>query len=484
VALVGSTRSLSLPTKAAYGLGQAAEGIKNYAFESFLFFYYNQVLGLSGTLTGAALLITLICDAVMDPLAGSWSDNLHHRWGRRHPFLYASALPLAITFALVFSAPSGLGQLGLFCWLTLGSILVRAAMALFHVPHLALGAELSNDYQERTGIVGWRLMFGVLGTILLVRVAWRVFFRETPEFPNGQLNPAVYPGLGALFGGVIMLAIVLSSLGTHHRIPHLPKPPERPEPFSLRRVMSELGGALKNRSFRFLFVGIVIFFVMRGIQMTLGLHMFTYFWRLTPKRIEGVQMAMVLAFAIGVPLWAIISRFADKKPTLITGMIWFSVLNLIPPLCAVLGVWPTIGSDAAYRGLVVCMALAAFGGAGGFIAGQSMLADVTDEHELTTSRRQEGIFFGALSFAGKSAAGLGHGFAGVTMDAIQFPKHAKVGEVPEAVLDHLAIAYGPGIVLLAIFALPFVSRYGITRARHREILRELEARRALEVSAP
>jgi GPH family glycoside/pentoside/hexuronide:cation symporter len=462
--VASSTRSLPWPTKAAYGLGQAAEGIKNYAFESFLFFYYNQVLGLSGTLTGAALLITLICDAVMDPLAGSWSDNLHHRWGRRHPFLYSAAVPLAITFALVFSAPSGLGQLGLFCWLTVGSILVRAAMALYHVPHLALGAELSSDYQERTAIVGWRLMFAVLGTILLVRVAWRVFFRETPEFPRGQLNPAAYPGLGALFGGIMMVAILLSSLGTHHRIPYLPKPPERPERFSLRRVLSELAGALKNRSFRFLFVGIVIFFVMRGIQMTLGLHMFTYFWRLTPKQIEGVQTAMVLAFAVGVPIWAIISRFADKKPTL--------------------GTWPAIGSDAAYRGLVLCMALAAFGGAGGFIAGQSMLADVTDEHELTTSRRQEGIFFGALSFAGKSAAGLGHGFAGATMDIIQFPKQAKVGEVAEPVLDHLAIAYGPGIVVLAIFALPFVLRYGITRARHSEILRELEVRRALEVSAP
>jgi glycoside/pentoside/hexuronide:cation symporter, GPH family len=474
---------LKLSTKLYYGLGQAAEGIKNYAFENFLFFYYNQVLGLSGTLTGAALFITLMCDAVMDPLAGSWSDNLHHRWGRRHPFMYASAIPLALTFAFVFSAPGGLGQLGLFLWLTAGSISVRAAMALYHVPHLALGAELSSDYQERTAVVGYRIIFAVVGTILLVRVAWNVFFVATPDFSRGQLNPAAYPGFGWLFGIAMMVAILVSSAGTHSSIPSLPKAPDKPEPFGLRRVFGELGGALKNASFRFLFIGIVIFFVMRGIQHTLGLHMFTYFWQLSSKQIEKVQTAMVLAFAVGVPVWAVLSRRLDKKPTLIIGIVSFSLFNLIPPMAVVLGAWPeTIGPES-FRGLVICMALAAFGGAGGFVAAGSMLADVTDEHELATNRRQEGIFFGALSFAGKSAAALGLGIAGATVDLIGFPQPATVGAVSEPVLRSLAIVYGPGIVILAVISLPFLFRYRITRARHAEILRELATRRESALSS-
>src|SRR5262245_12203278 len=205
-----------------YGLGQAAEGIKNYAFEWFLFFYYNQVLGLSGKLVGLAALITLACDAVMDPLAGSWSDNLHHRLGRRHPFMYASALPLGIGFALVFSAPRQLGEIGLFVWLTVCSIIARAAMALYHVPHLALGAELSDDYQERPGIVGWRIICAVGGTITLVYVAWNHFFNSTAEFQNGQLNPTVYPGFGALFGVLMAMVILVSSYFTRDRIPYLP----------------------------------------------------------------------------------------------------------------------------------------------------------------------------------------------------------------------------------------------------------------------
>ena len=460
-----------------YGLGQAAEGVKGYAFENFLFFYYNQVLGLSGKLTGIALLLTMICDAVMDPLAGSASDNLKHRWGRRHPFMYGSAIPFAITFALVFSAPQGASQTLLFAWLTVSSILVRAAMALYHVPHLALGAELSDDYQERTAVVGWRLLFAVLGSIVLVIGAWRIFFRPTPEFSNGQLNPSVYPGLGATFGIVAMVAILVSSYCTRDRIPYLPGPPEKPEPFGIVRVLREIWGALKNRSFRFFFIGILFFFVMRGIQVSLGLHVFTFFWQLKPKQIEGVQLSMVLAFAFGIPIWTVLSRSLDKKPTLVIAMLGFSFFNLIPPMAEVSGFWPAIGSSGSFRLLALFMALAAFCGAGGFIAGGSMLADVADEHELLTKRRQEGIFFGALSFAGKSAAGLGGLIAGATTDLIGFPKQAKVGEVPEATLDALAVVYGPGIVFLALIAQPFIWRYRLSRERHAEILRELEIRR-------
>jgi Na+/melibiose symporter-like transporter len=158
-------------------------------------------------------------------------------------------------------------------------------------------------------------------------------------------------------------------------------------------------------------------------------------------------------------------------------MLGFSVFNLIPPMAEVTGFWPAVGSGASFVLLALFMALAAFCGAGGFVAGGSMLADVADEHELITRRRQEGIFFGALSFAGKSAAGLGILFAGATTDAIGFPKQAKVGEVPESTLDALAVVYGPGIVFLALIAQPFIWRYRLSRERHAEILRELELQR-------
>lgn len=121
-----ATDAEPLPRKTvvAYGVGQIAEGIKNHAFTAYLLFYYTSVLGLSGTLAGAALMIALVFDAVTDPLVAVLSDRTHSRWGRRHPYLFASALPLGIFFFFVFAPPPDLGAVlgidpdyALFGWL-------------------------------------------------------------------------------------------------------------------------------------------------------------------------------------------------------------------------------------------------------------------------------------------------------------------------------------------------------------------------------
>ena len=96
---------------AAFGVGQAAEGIKGTAFNTFLLFYYQQILGVSGLYTGLALAIALTFDAITDPVAGSLSDKVRTRWGRRHPFLLLSALPLGFAFFALFNPPGSLSQL-------------------------------------------------------------------------------------------------------------------------------------------------------------------------------------------------------------------------------------------------------------------------------------------------------------------------------------------------------------------------------------
>ncbi|MEE8245200.1 MAG: MFS transporter, partial [Pseudomonadales bacterium] len=118
-------RTVGFTTKLSFGIGQAAEGIKNNAFTLFLLFFYVQVHGLSASLAGTALFIALIFDAVSDPIAGYLSDSWRSRWGRRQPFMYASAVPLAIAFYFTFVPPEGLSQWGLFAWLTGFTVLTR-----------------------------------------------------------------------------------------------------------------------------------------------------------------------------------------------------------------------------------------------------------------------------------------------------------------------------------------------------------------------
>lgn len=468
---------LGFLTKTVYGVGQAAEGIKNFSFETFLFFYFSRVLGLSGSAAGAAVAIALVFDAVTDPLAGSLSDSFRHKWGRRHPFMYAAAPPLALSYGLLFSPPAGLGSVGLFVWLTIFTILVRTSMTLYHVPHLSLGAELSNDYQERTSIVGFRVIFSALGSLAVAVLARTVFFTPTADLENGQLDAAAYPSFGWFFAGLMLVTILMSAAGTHSRIATLPKAPDDPEPPSLGRVGRELREAFRNDSFRFFVTGIFIFFVARGVQLTLNLDMLTYFWNMKEKTM-GVLVAMVFAFTLGIPFWAAASRWLDKKPTILTGISSFSILILLPPLMKLLGLWPAPDSPLYAPGIIGMTALAAFGGAAGIVAAGSMMADIADEHELSTHRRQEGIFFGALSFSVKSSSGAGHLIAGLAMDAIAFPRQVTVAEVAPETIRSLGWIFCGFLLVLGTFSVTLVSRYRLTRKRHAEISAELGRRRA------
>ena len=85
-----STEKLTLKTKLAFGIGATGEGVTNWVFAGLTFFFYNQVLGLSGSLTGLAVLIAIIFDAISDPVMGSISDRYVSKLGRRHPFMLAA----------------------------------------------------------------------------------------------------------------------------------------------------------------------------------------------------------------------------------------------------------------------------------------------------------------------------------------------------------------------------------------------------------
>src|SRR5580658_2564099 len=168
-------RPLGLSLLSLYGSGAMADAVVQAALASFLFFYLTAVCGLSNTLAGVSLFAALAVDAVADPLVGSISDNSWTRWGRRHPFMLAGAAPLAIALGLLFSIPPGLSGGWLFAYATAASIALRVSQSLVVLPYIALGAELSDDYAERTNIVAARALFTVLGTVVCISLALQVF---------------------------------------------------------------------------------------------------------------------------------------------------------------------------------------------------------------------------------------------------------------------------------------------------------------------
>ena len=110
-------QKLSIFTKLSYGIGQMSQGVKDTIFQSFLVFYFSQVMGLSAALAGVAALTALVVDAITDPLMGDISDNWHSKLGRRHPFMIAAVIPYPLALYMLFSPPAGFDQQQLFFWL-------------------------------------------------------------------------------------------------------------------------------------------------------------------------------------------------------------------------------------------------------------------------------------------------------------------------------------------------------------------------------
>lgn len=472
------SRALPLRTKLFFGLGQAAEGVKGRALETFLFFYYEQVLGLSAGLAAAALVIAVGWDAISDPLAGSISDATRSRWGRRHPYMYAAALPLAAFFVLLFSPPAGLGQTGLFVWLTLFSVLARTALTAYSVPHFALGAELSTDYDERTSVVAFRSWFQQIAAWSVVPVSFALFFDATPGYPNGQLNPEAYPSFAMAFAALMAIAILVSAAGTQDRIPTLPTATVEERGVSLRRTAAEMREALKSPSLRAYVAAILVFAVSMGLQRVLDLYMRTYYWGLDPDQILRIGLVELAGAVIGIPLFVRLSRMIDKKWTFIAGILLWGGFVALPPVVDLFGGFPDAESGAYLPLLAAAGFVAAFGSCGNFAVGGSLMADLVDEHELASGHRRAGILFGVINFASKFTPVAGISLATLVLGWAGIEGGVKVDEVAPESLRRLGLAFGPAVMGLTIVVAVLMSRYGVDRAGLVAIQGQLEDRKS------
>ncbi|MEM7020052.1 MAG: MFS transporter, partial [Pseudomonadota bacterium] len=174
---------LSFNTKFSYGIGQAGEGMFGTGLSFFLLFYYSQILELDPGLAGSAIGIAVILDGASDLFAGSVSDNWRSRYGRRHPFMYASFLPLGLCFFLLF-CPLVTGQWALAIWLMVFTNLARTIMSLYHVPHLALAAEMTEDINDRSALVAYRQFFANVGSLFALMM---FFWVVSPLFRSGDV---------------------------------------------------------------------------------------------------------------------------------------------------------------------------------------------------------------------------------------------------------------------------------------------------------
>lgn len=465
---------LSLSTKILYGFGSIAFGVKDTGFGFFLLLYYNQVAGLPQSWVGLGIMVALIFDSIADPVVGYVSDHLRSRWGRRHPFMYASAIPVGIAYLFLFNPPEGLSQGALLGYFVGVAILVRLFITLYQIPSTALVAELTEDYDERTSLLGYRFFFGWWGGLTMSILAYAVFLQPDATHPVGVLNPEGYERYGIASAVLMMLSILVSAVGTHRHIPNLRRPPESVET-GFSHAWGELRETFSNRSFRVLFVSAIFWAMAAGLTSALNIYFNTYFWELQSSQISILVLGNFPAAAIALVVSQGLSKRLGKK----RGAVWIATLGLIfapvPVLLRLIGWMPENGSPFlvpilfSHSSFEVCLIIIAS------ILVTSMVADVVEESELSTGRRSEGVFFAARSFVEKSVSGVGVFTSTLLLAAIGFPEGAQPGAVDPEVIRALGLAYVPLLLLLYGAGIVCIGAYRIDRESHVENLRRLAA---------
>jgi Na+/melibiose symporter-like transporter len=426
------------------------------------------------------MLIALIVDSVSDPLIGAMSDGWRSRWGRRHPFMYAAIVPLMALFYLMFAPPPGLSQWQLFLWLTGFGIAARLALTFYIVPHMAMGAELVRDYRARTQMVAWRQGANSFGSMLTYALAFMVFF------PVSQLDASAYPSFALALSLIMGIGMLASALGTHRLIRHLIQPAAPRRRIGPLKIMGETIHALGNRNFRWYFSGALMIYMIIGVDTALLLYLNSYLWQIEGQPLTWITCGMFLGFLAGAPFTRLLQARYEKRAVLIWSTLAIGFFQALPAVCWLMGWMPAAGSAALITVLTTMRVVQGLTTVHASVAGGSMLADVADEYELKTGRRQEGVFFGAQLITYKATSGLGKFVSGIALAVIAWPTAAQIkaagGSVDPDKLWWLAVIYGPVMSVFAVLAVLCYSRYRLDAAEHARILDALGVRRAAEVT--
>ena len=472
----GKRPKLGTGTLAFYGVGSMVENATNPLL-ALVLFYLSVLCGLSGSEAGLVAGAALVVDSFCDPLVGSLSDNSRSKHGRRHPFMLFAIPIIFIALGLLFSVPLGLKGPALVAY-ALGTLLTaRIGLSIFIVPFMGLGAELSDDYAERSTIVAARVLFSVIAIFAATILTYGVFLK------GGLTDRAAYAPLALSCAGIAVFGALVSTLGTLGSRARLHVAPTQ-QKTSLANFPLEVIEVFRNSSFRWLFITCLIFFVAVGAAAALALHANNFFWKLHPKQILFITLANPLGIFAGVFIGGYLGRLMEKRSMAMLGLGLIGVAQFFPVVLKLTGV---ITLDQAVPTLMGAQLVAGVGASLALIGFQSMMADAADEHEHLFFARREALYFAGITTSAKASSGIGALIAGIALDLIGFPHGvaatgAAAAHIPAETIRNLGLVHGPGAALCTAVAIMILFGYKLNKAGHANIRQQLDERRAQTAS--
>ena len=425
-----------------------------FYIQLFFFKFATEVLGIAGAIVGLIFGLGRLWDAVADLLVGVWSDRTRTRLGRRRPWMLAGAPLMALSFVMVWSPPESLSPGAATAWSAVALFLFFSGFTFYLIPHQALGAELSDDYHERSRIFGTRQVFFLCGMALAM-----VFMHVTTNAENTRETA----GSIALLMAAIGMTILLITPGLVR---------ERPE-FQGRgaaKPWRALGDVVvRNAHARRILVVIFIDTCAVGMLSVLAPFLAEYVM-LRPDLQAALPGVFMLASLLSVPLWVALSKRIGKRDAWRVSMVM-----------AALAFGGVVFTGPGRE--IVTMILLAFAGAGygcGGALGPSLLADVIDYDEFRTHQRQEGAYSAAWGFCIKSGLGVTALLAGVMLDLSGFvPNQAQ----SEHTLWMLKGVFSGFPFALFLFGAWFFKDFALSKEEHGKIREALHRRSEARESA-
>ena len=452
--------------KLVHGFGAMAFGVKDNGFSVFLLLYYNQVLGMDASMVSLALFLALLVDAVIDPILGNLGDRTYSRWGRRLPWLYASALPLAVAWVILWSppsqaAPSFLGLLGI-------AIMVRLLLSACEVPSVALVPELTSDYDERTTLFRYRYLFGWIGGLGMMLLAYTVFLPG-----DAMLQREGYFNFGLFGAAIIFISVVGSALGQHSRVARLPA--VKPPPFSVSVAFAEIREAFSERAFLILAAGAMGAYISQGMTFSVTLYLYNFVWQFSEAAFIIYPIVLFASVVIVFLILGPLHRKFGKPYTAVFSTLLALFFWTTPYLLRIAGIWPEIGGTGSTGLVYVFVLISNVFAVMVMISGSSMVAEIVEAFQQRTGRRAEGSFYSGHWFIQKCSTGLGIFLAGLMIDLAGIPANAKPGQVAESVLDNFTLLYIAASAVLALFSAYWLAKFPINRADHEARLSAMAA---------
>ncbi len=420
-----------------FGLPEYAVYLGVIPVALYLPFVYSKDFGLDLAEVGLILMLARVSDVVTDPLIGYLSDRTPGRFGRRKPWMAGGALLMMISAFQLFN-PGVFGNEISNWHLLIWAVLLWLGWTMINIPYYAWGAELSDDYHERTRITGWRQAFGFLGNVSVLAV---------PVLAGELTGYGSLPREGlTIIGTMALIFIPLLVCITIWQVPERQAyAAPRESAYKHARLMA------KNGSFVLLFLGFMLMSLGTGWGSATFMLFATYV-----VEAEGQTQAILLGYfganIISLPFWVFVAQRIGKKTTWVIGGVMFV---LVTPMFLMLGP----GDLWAFFAI-----LALYGIAGGNFAALSMAmkADVIEIAARKSGENVAGSYIAVWSLGQKMVAALALGLALPFLKLLGFDPGGNNG--PEEI-QALSFVYVLPPWLFYALAVAVIWRYPITSSR-------------------